>query len=126
MKSLTVPGNFPLEYADPLRKHGFKLELKGDPFFEKRTIKTKKEVAAIRTAIRHVEHAFGLAVKTLKKTTTPSPEYGVVVKIAWPSKEHPSKQGSFAQEKRPIEISFDRFDGNLLLSLHIFFCTNEI
>ncbi len=64
----SAPENFPLYYADSLRKHGLKISVKNDPFFEERTIKTPQEVKAVETAIRHVEIAFGELVAFLKKT----------------------------------------------------------
>jgi len=67
-KRFTVPANFPLEYADLLRRRGIHLEVKADPFFEARTVKSKEEIKAIQKAIRHVETAVGLAVQTLKKS----------------------------------------------------------
>jgi len=66
--SFLAPENFPLFYADSLRKLGLKIAVKNDPFFEERTIKTPQEVKAVETAIRHVETAFGELVAFLKKT----------------------------------------------------------
>ena len=66
--SLSVPGNFPLEYADPLRKRGFKLSVEPEPFFAQRMVKTPAEVRAIETAIGHTEKAFFAAVDALKKS----------------------------------------------------------
>ena len=37
-RNLLVPGDFPVSYADALRKRGFHLTSKPDPFFEKRTV----------------------------------------------------------------------------------------
>lgn len=66
--SFTVPSNFPLGYADQLRKRGLKIQTRPAPFFEARTVKTPAEVRAITQAIRHVEVAVGLAIQTLKKS----------------------------------------------------------
>ncbi|HCM42018.1 MAG TPA: aminopeptidase P family protein [Candidatus Omnitrophica bacterium] len=66
-KSFKVPENFPLYYADSLRKQGLKIEVKTDPFFEERTLKTPQEAKAIETAIRNVETAFGEIIAFLKK-----------------------------------------------------------
>lgn len=68
-KNILVPGNFPIEYADPLRELGFKLTVKGDPFYEERTIKSKEEVRAVEKALRHVETSIDLVVKMLRKAT---------------------------------------------------------
>ncbi len=63
-----VPSDFPLAYADLLRKKGLRLDVRPDPFFEKRTVKTPKEVQAIARAIRHVETAVGLAIQALRRS----------------------------------------------------------
>lgn len=67
-KKFHSPENFPLYYADSLRKMGLSIQVKGDPFFEERTFKTPAEVKAIETAIRNVEVAFADMVATLKKS----------------------------------------------------------
>ncbi|MHC4139561.1 MAG: aminopeptidase P family N-terminal domain-containing protein [Planctomycetota bacterium] len=36
IRSLQVPANFSVEYADYLRKNGFRLEVKNEPFFDSR------------------------------------------------------------------------------------------
>ncbi len=68
VRRLLVPADFPISFADPLRKRGFQVEFKGNPFFERRTVKTKEEIQAITRAIRHVETAVGLAIQTLRKS----------------------------------------------------------
>lgn len=65
---LLVPGNFPIEHLDPLRKRGFRIEYKPDPFFEERTVKTKEEIRAITKALRFTEQAVRRAVQTVKKS----------------------------------------------------------
>lgn len=66
--SLAIPGNFPAEFLDSLRKRGFELTVKPDPFFEERTVKSAEEIRAITKAIRYVEEAVGLAIQTLKRS----------------------------------------------------------
>jgi Xaa-Pro aminopeptidase len=68
VKNVLVPSDFPIQYADALRKKGYAIRVKPDPFYEKRTIKTAKEIAAITESIRHTERAVGEAVKVLKKS----------------------------------------------------------
>ena len=68
VKELLVPGNFPAEYLDPLRKRGFTVDYKSDPFFEERTVKTPEEIRAIEKALRHTEEAVGKAVQTIRKS----------------------------------------------------------
>ncbi len=67
-ESFTVPGNFPIEFADPLRQRGFKLEFKHEPFFEERTVKTKEEIAAVTKAIRFTEDAIKAAIDAMRKS----------------------------------------------------------
>ena len=68
VKDLLVPGNFPVEYLDPMRKRGFKIAYQSDPFFEERTVKTKEEIKAITQALRHTEAAVTAAIETIRKS----------------------------------------------------------
>lgn len=65
---ILVPANFPVSYADALRKKGFSLEWKHDPFFEERVFKTKDEIKAIADALRRTEKAIHSAVEVLRKS----------------------------------------------------------
>lgn len=67
-KEFFVPSNFPLSFADPMRERGFKLEVRKNPFFPERVIKTKEEVTAVLQAIRYTETAIGEAIQALKKS----------------------------------------------------------
>lgn len=67
-KKFQVPENFPLYYADELRKQGLSISVRNDPFFEERTIKNAKEVKAIETAIGKVEIGMADLVQVLKKS----------------------------------------------------------
>ncbi|MCM8775402.1 MAG: Xaa-Pro peptidase family protein [Candidatus Omnitrophica bacterium] len=69
VKSLSVPANFPVQYADPLRKRGFQIAFKRDPFFEDRTIKTNPEIRAIQKALRATEAAFAQAIRAIRRST---------------------------------------------------------
>ena len=68
VKHLQVPGNFPIEYADPFRKRGFEIQFRSEPFFEERTVKSKEEIRAITKAIRHTEAAVSAAIETIRKS----------------------------------------------------------
>lgn len=68
IRGITVPGSFPLEYADALRSQGFSIDAAPEPFFPERLVKKPSEVQAIENAIRHVERAFASAVEVLKKS----------------------------------------------------------
>jgi len=65
---LLVPADFPLAYADALRKKGFQIETKGEPFFEKRALKTPAEVRAVQTALGHTEAACRQAIEVISRS----------------------------------------------------------
>ena len=67
-QELLVPGNFPVEFLDPLRQKGFQIQYKHDPFFETRTVKTKEEIRAITKALRHTEAAVARAIQAIRKS----------------------------------------------------------
>lgn len=67
VNQLLVPADFPIEYADALRRKGYHIRHKEDPFYEKRLIKSKKEVEAITQTQRQTERAVGEAIRILKK-----------------------------------------------------------
>lgn len=67
-KNLLVPADFPIRYADPLRRTGFKIAFKQDPFYEARAIKTPAELAAIQQALRATEQSVEKAIAILKKS----------------------------------------------------------
>lgn len=66
--SVLVPGDFPIEYADPLRARGFKVAYKSEPFFEDRVYKSKDEISKIDQSLRHTETAVDAAVTLLRKS----------------------------------------------------------
>ncbi len=66
VKELLVPGDFPIEYADPLRKRGIKIAFKSEPFFEQRVYKTEDEIKKIDQSLRYTEAAVDAAVKVLR------------------------------------------------------------
>jgi len=63
IKSVSVPGRFPLKYADGLRKLGYKITAKkSDPFFEQRLKKNKDEVRSLKHSLRKTADAIKVAV----------------------------------------------------------------
>lgn len=64
VKSILVPEDFPIQYADLLRKI-FKLDFKKEPFFENRAVKTDWEVECVKKSIRVAEKGFAAALKIL-------------------------------------------------------------
>ncbi len=68
ISKILVPGTFPVEYADQLRKKGYGLRSKSEPFYEERVIKNKYEIKAITETQRHTERAVLKAVEVLRKS----------------------------------------------------------
>ncbi len=68
IKYLLVPSNFSVEYADFLRKKGFKLEVKKGPFFSSREIKDEEETGYIVKALRETEKAIEKAIDCIRKS----------------------------------------------------------
>ncbi len=66
--ALTVPANFPVEYADRLREKGVRVTPKPDPFFPERLIKSEEEIAAIQATQRHTEAALEAALNVLRES----------------------------------------------------------
>ena len=63
IKSVSVPGRFPLKYADGLRKLGYKITAKkSDPFFEQRLKKNKDEVRSLKHSLTKTADAMKVAV----------------------------------------------------------------
>ncbi len=63
IKSVSVPGRFPLKYADGLRKLGYKITAKkSDPFFEQRLKKNRDEVRLLKHSLRKTADAIKVAV----------------------------------------------------------------
>ena len=68
VKSVLVPGNFPVQYYVPLKRGGLEIRYKTGLFFEERLIKTPAEIAAITQALRATEKAACEAIQTLKRS----------------------------------------------------------
>ncbi|MBI4597039.1 MAG: aminopeptidase P family protein [Candidatus Omnitrophica bacterium] len=57
-----VPMDFGLAYADALRKRGFTVEPKADPFFPERMVKSEEEIALLTESLRVTEDALASAI----------------------------------------------------------------
>jgi Xaa-Pro aminopeptidase len=69
IKSVTVPGRFPLKYADGLRKLGYKIiPKKSDPFFEQRLKKNKDEVESLKQSLKKTADAMRVAVNIIRSS----------------------------------------------------------
>jgi Xaa-Pro aminopeptidase len=63
-----VPPAFSVKFADGIRKYGYTVEVRPEPFFEKRVSKTDKEVEAMAETIRHTEDAVQRAIEVIHKS----------------------------------------------------------
>lgn len=68
VNGLLVPANFNVGYTDFLRKKGFKLKVKGEPFFNSREIKSELETEYIIKTLRKTESALGKAIDYIAKS----------------------------------------------------------
>lgn len=66
VRQLQVPSDFPVRYYLPLRRAGFRIELKPAPFYGERILKKPGEIKAILESLRATEQAVGEAIKILK------------------------------------------------------------
>ncbi len=67
-QKLVVPDNFPVAFADALRKRKLLLSVQAPPFFQERTMKRPEEVRAVRKAIGHTEKAIRAAIEVMRKS----------------------------------------------------------
>jgi Xaa-Pro aminopeptidase len=69
IKSAVVPGEFPVKYADELRKLGYRINYKEEePFFEGRLKKTKKEIDLIKDSLAKTSKAMDLAFRMISSS----------------------------------------------------------
>ena len=68
IKKLLVPANFSIGYADFLRKSNFNLEVKKEPFFDSREIKSEEEIEHIVKTLRNTEKALEKAIDYIRKS----------------------------------------------------------
>lgn len=65
VRSVLVPADFPIQFADPLRKR-FRVDFSRGPFFQERAVKTNEELGALKISVRAAEKGFAAALKILK------------------------------------------------------------
>ncbi len=68
VKKIQVPDNFPLGLAEDLRGQKIGICCATSPLFPERMVKSPYELASIRTAIRHTEHAITKALAVIKES----------------------------------------------------------
>ncbi len=67
IKSVLVPGNFAIQYADPLRERGYTVHYK-DPFFETRAVKTPQEIEYIQQSQKSNEKAMDYVIQIIRES----------------------------------------------------------
>ena len=67
IRTLEVPSNFPVLFADDLRSRRFTAAVKKDPFFDEREKKSPREVKKIQDSIRVAEIGLEAGIKALKR-----------------------------------------------------------
>ena len=70
IRRLVVPANFSALYADQLRAKGYSVQIKRDPFFAEREVKTATEVKYIAESLRVARLGLEAGIRTLKRTNT--------------------------------------------------------
>ncbi len=70
IKTVNVPGSFPVKYADQLRKSGFNLRVSKDPMFcPERLVKDAREIKNIKDSLRKTARAMDLAQRLIASST---------------------------------------------------------
>jgi Xaa-Pro aminopeptidase len=68
IRSLIVPANFSVLLADQLRAKGFSVQVKRDPFFTEREIKSDEEVCRIEESLRVAVLGLKAGIRALKRS----------------------------------------------------------
>ena len=68
IKKVLVPENFKMKYAEVLLKNKIKVQVKQEPFFEKRITKNKSEIEKIKETQKTTESAMKQAIGIIKKS----------------------------------------------------------
>jgi Xaa-Pro aminopeptidase len=68
VRNVIVPANFSALLADQIRAKGFTVQIKRDPFFVEREIKTREEVNHIAESLRVARLGLEAGIRTLKRT----------------------------------------------------------
>lgn len=68
IREVAVPENFPIKYAEILRKLRVKIEIRYGAFFEERVVKQEKEIKHIRATQKVNEKAMQAAIENIRKS----------------------------------------------------------
>ena len=66
IKTIEVPGDFGFVYAEALRKRGYGIEPRPEPFFPERMIKSEEEIGELIEALRITEDALETAIELIR------------------------------------------------------------
>ncbi len=66
VKQIEVPSDFSVVYADALRKRGYIVDAKPDPFFPERMVKSEEEIQWLTEVLRITEDALALAIELIR------------------------------------------------------------
>ena len=69
IKTILVPKDFGIAYADHLRSLKYKLITKKGPFYEERAIKTAREIRQVKMVMKATEEAMGKAIEQIRKSS---------------------------------------------------------
>ena len=72
IKQIEVPIDFSVAHADALRKRGYTLTPKPDPFFPERMIKSEGEIAWLTQSLRITEDALATAIELIRTSEVKS------------------------------------------------------
>jgi len=68
VKQIEVPLDFGVAYADALRRRGYTVEPRPDPFFPERMVKSEEEIARLTEALRITEDALESAIELIRNS----------------------------------------------------------
>lgn len=72
IEGVIVPPDFGIKFADGIRQYGYAVEVKGEPFFESRMVKTPEEIEFIKETLRAAEEAVRAGVELIRKADVDS------------------------------------------------------
>jgi len=67
-KTVEVPTDFSVHYADLLRTRGYLIKARPDPFYPERLIKSESEIAAMTETLRATEEALESAIELIRNS----------------------------------------------------------
>ena len=68
VQQVEVPADFSVVYADALRKRGYAVEAKPEPFYPERMVKSEEEIALLIETLRTTEDALASAIELIRSS----------------------------------------------------------